>query len=283
MPKITLVISTKGRRLVLNRLFSSLSTQTLQDFSVILVDQNREDFLRAPLSKCERGVDYLHTPNETGISRGRNRGAREADSELLIFPDDDCWYPPDFLERAHALMSGKKLDALTGKPVDPAGNVRGRFETDPQWITRKNVWTTQIEWLAVWRRDMFEKVGGFDEEVGVGAETPWQSAEGQELMLRVLAAGGRAWYDPTLIGHDDGIDLEAVDGGLLRKVRGYGRGMGYVIRRHRLGFAPAATFLFRSFSGAALSALSGKISTARYYAATGVGRLEGLTGRCLGE
>jgi hypothetical protein len=176
------------------------------------------------------------------------------------------------------------LDALTGRPTDERGQtIDGRYETRAQTITRANVWTTQIEWLAFWRRELLIQVGGFDEQVGVGATTPWQSAEGQDLMLRALAAGARCWYDPTLNGHDAGLDRHHADDAFITRARKYGRGMGFVMRKHRLGLGTPARFLVRSIGGAVLAAARGRLPLAKFYAATALGRAEGLCGCCFGN
>ena len=34
-----------------------------------------------------------------GLSRARNAGLRMIAGDIVSFPDDDCWYPPDLLQR----------------------------------------------------------------------------------------------------------------------------------------------------------------------------------------
>lgn len=281
LPAVSLIISSKGRYSEIRKLLSSLAQQSMRDMEVIVVDQNDDDRLVSVLEGHPFPIRHIRMPQTTGVSFGRNIGLGQASAPLVIFPDDDCWYPDDFLERAISTMETKGLDALTGRPTDEDGNpIQGRFERTSQYIDKGNVWTTQIEWLSMWRRTRLVSLGGFDEMVGVGAKSPWQSAEGQDLMLRLIESGGTAWYDATLVGHDAGVDPQSADAGLRRKARAYGRGMGYVIRKHRLGTGVAANFLFRPLAGALLAAVRGKFNLARYYVATCVGRVEGLRRRC---
>jgi glycosyltransferase involved in cell wall biosynthesis len=285
IPAVSLIVSTRGRQHQLNRLLQSLNEQSFCDFEVIIVEQNEDPMLEAIIKQAwSFPLRHLHTPTQQGASRGRNHGLAFSEAEFVLFPDDDCWYPPALLERGISELRRRNLDALTGRPTDERGQtIDGRYEMTAQTITRANVWTTQIEWLAFWRRKLLIHVGGFDEQVGVGATTPWQSAEGQDLMLRMLAAGARCRYDPTLNGHDAGIDRRHADNALIARARKYGRGMGFVMRKHRLGFGTPLRFLVRSMGGAILAAAHGRLALARYYTATAIGRLEGLLGRCLGQ
>ncbi len=261
-----------------------LQRQSVSDFELIVVDQNPDPII-APFVQRARPssfpVKYLHTPNEKGLSRGRNRGLEIASGEYTLFADDDCWYPLNFIELGLCQLRDQRLDALTGRATSEQGEpLLGRFERTAQWIRRGNVWTTQIEWIAFWRRDLLERVGGYDETIGVGASSPWQAAEGQDLMLRVLAAGARCWYDPNLNAHDRGFDRRNADAAALVKARAYGRGMGHVMRKHRLGYRISLYYLIRAVGGSIVALLSGELPLARYHAATAFGRLEGILGKC---
>jgi hypothetical protein len=153
--------------------------------------------------------------------------------EYVIFPDDDCWYPSWFLQRALEIIEKTGSDGLCGRAADENGHsINGRFESQAQEVNRRNVWTTQIEWVAMFRRDALLKVSGYNEEVGVGAATPWQACEGQDMTLRMLKQGLRIYYDPGFYGHHENMYRAIPDQLLIRKGRSYGRGMGRVLRLH---------------------------------------------------
>ena len=284
-PIVSLVVSTKGRQHQLLQLLASLDRQTFKDFELIIVDQNAKQLAAGPLKKRRKfPVRHIHTPSEQGLSRGRNRGIAAARGEVLLFPDDDCWYPEPFIERGLEVMRERNLDALTGRPTNEKGEpIQGRFETEAQWITRANVWTTQIEWAAFWRRELLIALAGYDEVIGVGAPSPWQSAEGQDLMLRALKTGARCWYDPSINAHDAGVDRRHADSATIAKARAYGRGMGYVLRKQRLGLGTSFYLFSRAIGGAIVAAFTGHQRLAKFHAATALGRLEGVMGRCLGH
>lgn len=284
--RMSLVVSTLGRTRELEILLDSLACQTLQPLEVLLVDQNDDERL-LPLLKQDRWpftVRHIRTPCERGLSRGRNRGWRLAKGDVILFPDDDCWYGPNFLDGASKAMMALGCDVLTGRATDENGrSINGRFETRAQQITRANVWTTGIEWVFFFRRHALEAVGGFDEKIGVGASTPWQAAEGQDILLRILEAGFLCWFDPAIAGHHAEIGSAAPDARARRKARAYARGMGYVLRQHRFGFGARAGWIARPLAGAILSLGRGRSKLMRYYGQIALGRLEGMRARTFGQ
>jgi hypothetical protein len=91
----------------------------------------------------------------------------------------------------------------------------------------------------------------FDPEIGIGASTPWQSCEGQDIMLRALSQQLNGYYDPSIYGYHDSFDIEA-ESGIQGNGRKYGRGVGYVLRGHRYGFFSALKWIGRPVFGSML-------------------------------
>ena len=139
----------------------------------------------------------------------------------------------------------------------------GRFSTEPQSIARENVWTTLIEWMLFVRRDAFARAGGFDARIGPGSGTPWGAYEVQDLALNLISAGAKGRYDPDLIGHhpDDRLMAASPDG--ARKMRLYGAGLGYVMRKHGYRFLDYLPHLLRPIAGMGVYTLTGRPALAR--------------------
>lgn len=281
--KLSLVVPTLGRSACFPRLLESLAGQTVQDFELIVADQNSDDRLVEVLRQ-ERWpfpVRHLRTPGAHGGSRARNAGLKLAIGEFVLFPDDDCWYPPWFLEKALGLFSEWGCASVAGRAADLDGrSINGRYDTEPGWIGRHNIWTTQIEWVVLFRREILVALGGYEETIGVGAGTPWGASEGQDVMLRLLAAGHTAYYDPRLYGHHPELDVVTPTADMTRKGRAYARGMGYVLRRHGFGAGNAAYWMLRPVAGAVLNLLRGQVNRSIYQWNIALGRFEGWTRRC---
>jgi glycosyltransferase involved in cell wall biosynthesis len=276
-PIFSVVVSTIGRTDPLVRLFDSLAEQTLADLEVIVVDQNKDNRLQDLMAREKRfALAHLRAPDSPGACRGRNKGWRAATGRIVVFADDDCWYPPWLFEKAEAQMRGLQADILTGRSADSSGrSINARFETTAQRIDRDNAWTTAIEWMMFVRRGIIDEIGGFDEQIGPGAGTPWGAGEAQDLLLRAVAKGMACHFDPAIYGFHAEFDLSQLTPPMIERATGYGRGMGYVIRRH--GYSPAtlAYWLARPAAAVALYALRGDKLRSHYYANVVRGRLAG--------
>jgi glycosyltransferase involved in cell wall biosynthesis len=282
-PSASLVISTLGRTTALQDLFASLQRQTFTDFEVILIDQNDDERLTEMLqgSVYSFPLRHMRRPGERGLSRGRNAGWRLAEGDTIIFPDDDCWYPENFLQTAITLMNDLGCDVISGRAADHTGrSINGRYETTRQVISRPNIWTTQIEWVVMFRREVLEAIGGYDEGIGIGADTAWQSGEGQDIMLRALARGFKCVFDPDLVGHHLELNVARPDNAMCRKGRIYGRGMGHVLRHHKFRVTQRLRWIARPLGGALLN-LPRNSARSRYLLWVAAGRAEGLMGRAL--
>lgn len=274
-PLLSLIVATKGRQAPFRELFGSLEAQAFRDFEVIVVDQNVDDRVGAPETEgWSFPILHLRTPHEGGASRGRNAGFARARGSVLLFPDDDCWYDPGFLADAMRRMGELQADVLSGRAADAQGrDINGRYLQARTAITRDNVWIAGIEWVIFFKRDAFAMLRGFDPAIGVGADTPWQSCEAQDIMLRALAAGYRCVFDPAVFGHHAELDIRSP--AMQRKGRAYARGLGYVLRQHRYPLPQVANWLLRPAVRAGLSMLRGDRTLATYYGHVLTGRLEG--------
>jgi glycosyltransferase involved in cell wall biosynthesis len=277
MPLFSLVISTKGRAQELTTILDSLERQTFRDFDVWVVDQNPGDDLADILSSPRNfPLRRLHRPGDCGLSRGRNVGWRACLGTYVLFPDDDCWYRSTFLADAATRLADTGADVLTGRAADETGrSINGRFEAKSMWITRRKVWTTHIEWMVFFDRALLERIGGFDEELGVGAPTPWQACEGPDILLRALASRARCFYDPDLTGHHAEMIVRRPAPAILRKGRAYGRGMGRVLRMYGWGWGTRCYWILRPLARATLALARADPTAARFYLQVALGRFEG--------
>lgn len=283
--RFSLVVATLDRTTPLVRLLDSLAAQTFRSFEVILVDQNRDDRLDGLLASRSDGfgLSRLRRSAAGGASHARNEGMAVARGEYVIFPDDDCWYPPSYLEQLDAILRRTGADLVTGRPADEDGRtINGRFEDMAGPIRRGTALTTQIEWNMAVSRHLLEQLGGYDEAISLGGPTAWQAAEGYDLLFRALALGARCHYDPSLVAHHDELPVRAPDAAMVAKGRVYARGLGYVLRKHGFGAGSIAYWIGRSLYNLLLAALAGRRDRVRYFLWQVVGRWEGWSGRLFG-
>lgn len=116
-PRLALCIATVGRITELDRLLTSLEQQTCTDFHIYITDQNAPGLLDAMLQKHEDlQITRILLPSR-GVSIARNALlSLVEDGDILIFPDDDCWYAPDTLTQAvEAFRRHPETGAVMGR------------------------------------------------------------------------------------------------------------------------------------------------------------------------
>ncbi|MDM0113964.1 glycosyltransferase [Variovorax sp. J22R133] len=277
-------MSTLGRIDEVLQFVLALELLDCDDFELIVVDQNADERLQKACSalNVKYPLHYIRSPNARGLSRGRNIGIARASGDIVCFPDDDCLYPPSLIKKVLARFHETGADMVCGRAAAPDGrSINGRFEKTAQRVTLRNVFTTQIEWVVFFKRPVLEQLKGYDEDIGVGASTPWQACEGPDITIRALEAGFTVYYDPEVFAHHPELNTHQPDRAMREKARGYARGMGHVIAKHACGFLYLANYLVRPAGGACLSLLKGKAGRALYYLNVAIGRAEGYTGICL--
>ena len=275
--RYSLVTATVGRTSELERFLASLEAQSYRDFELIVVDQNLDDRLVPLVRSYEDELAITHIrERRRGASRARNIGIEHAGGDIVTFPDDDCWYPPDLLGRvAQIFVHHPELDGLTGRLIDGHGRgVMGRFDLKPGRIEAFNVWARGIEATIFLRRSRVEGLR-FDESLGVGSGTMWGAGEVTDVMLTLLADGKLLYYYPDiLIGHPPFTTL--YDAKALRKAYSYGCGMGRVLRKHKTPLRLKMKWLIRPLGGTILSIARLRPARALYHFNIFRGRLRGM-------
>ena len=266
LPSFDLVVATIGRVSELDHFLTSLEFQTHQDFRVILVDQNPDNRLDAVV--YGRPLEVLHVRSSAGLSRARNRGLAEVSADVVAFPDDDCAYDQDVLGHVGRLLArDPSLDGVTGRSVDRGGHSSPSWKRDPALLHDHNLWNRAISYTIFLRRAVVERVGPFDERLGLGSSEPWSSGEEIDYLIRAIRGRARITYDPSLtVHHEEGRrNIAFRDGATI----------GYLLQKHRYPLRTVARMLVRPAGGTVVSLAKLDRTRARFHAATLRGRLRG--------
>jgi PST family polysaccharide transporter len=277
--RFSILLATVDRTAELDQMLGSLARQTWRDFEVLIVDQNPDYRLEEVVARYAGQFPIRRMQSERGHSKAFNTGRVEVTGEVVAFPDDDCWYPEDLLERvAGLLQENPGWSGVTGREMmQPGFQSGGRWDYEAGAVTRANVWRRAISFSMFLRAEVVREYA-FDETLGVGAGTPWGAGEETDYLLRLIAGGHRIYYDPSLgIWHmgRNGPYTEETYG----KARRYARGIGRVLRKHQYSPVSVSGHLIRPMGGAALSLSRGNTQKARYHWSILVGRVQGWCAR----
>jgi GT2 family glycosyltransferase/Ser/Thr protein kinase RdoA (MazF antagonist) len=228
---VTVAIATADRPLQLARSITAILSGSMLPAELIVVDQST-DFASADAIAATAGhhgvaVTYVRQPR-LGLAASRNAAIARATRPIIVFTDDDCVPHWQWLARVVAsFTSAAQPDAVAGRilalgPERPGfhamsthvSNVRALFRG------RSLPWKIGSGANTAVRRGWLERVGGFDESLGVGS--PGQAAEDVDLVYRLLAAGAAIQYEPDAIVFHERADTPR----RLATSRAYGFGMG---------------------------------------------------------
>lgn len=257
--EISLVVSTLGRTDKLARLLTSLRAQSFNRYELIVVDQNRDGYLEDVLAPYRDDIPLKHVRSLKGVSHGRNVGIRNATAAIIGFPDDDCWYGPDVLQQVAGLFASHPQTAVViGRTIDETGknSIVPALPRDGP-VGRHDVLYVGNANALFFRREALDAVGPFDEMLGPGPDTIFQSAEDLDLVARAVAGGLRVDFFTALTIFHEQVDTGAGQA-YLKRIRTYSLGTGAFFRKNGYGAGTVVALLFKTLAGIPLRLIRGQ-------------------------
>jgi len=224
------ITATIGEENKLKTLLNSLSSQTYLNYEIIVIDQNEHERV---LRLCDNyeNIKHIHSSNR-GLSLARNIGIRNAGGKYLVFPDDDSVLPHNFLENANNVIQ-KFPDMLIFSGIVLSLEKNRPFSRYMNFVSEEITYHNYSKFMSttmVIHRQVFDKLNGFDEEMGVGAR--WGGSEETELLLRAFGAGYRAYYTESLVAYHPELNFSKLTWKqAMHKGYSYGLGRGALFRR----------------------------------------------------
>ncbi len=218
-PRISVIIGVTDGGKRLTRAIESIFAGGYADIEIVAVNNRPangpiELDPDSPVSSDERVV-IVDQP-KPGLSAARNRGARAASGEILLFTDDDIVALPGLLDAiAGAFAANPGASCVTGLILPLkletetqvlielyAGFAKGfeqrrftlaEYEEDKIFPFAAGLFGSGAN-IAV-TREAFESLGGFDEALGTG--TPARGGEDTDLFIRLMLEGHELVYEPS--------------------------------------------------------------------------------------
>lgn len=170
---VSIIIPTYNRAKFLVEALESVYSQTRKPLEIIVVDDGSTDNTRTALSESEFNVKYVYQKN-SGPAAARNAGIAVAKGDVIAFLDDDDLLVPNALE----LCVGN-LERKAASGVDVVfGIIRNveNIKKEQVGFTYKEklpAWSDQILFCGVFKRNVFDKVGLFDQTLLLNEDTDW--------------------------------------------------------------------------------------------------------------
>lgn len=171
------------------------------DVEYIVSDSTEDNSLKNGISnKFKNKVFYIKTPKR-GIAAGKNYGARVTKGSILIFCDSDIEIEEDTVEKTmNAFKRYRTAGAIGGNVIWRGGPNNGKLDRPRPEDRREMIGeTTYVEalysrYIATYK-DIFWKVGGYDEEVFN------MRGEGSDLSIRYWRMGYPLVFEDSIRVH----------------------------------------------------------------------------------
>jgi GT2 family glycosyltransferase len=230
-----IIVPTYNGSAHLPRLLSSIKRQTLQDYACYVIDDNSQDDTVEIVRRDFPWVHLIEQQENMGPSHNRNVAIRKGAKPYVVIFDDDTYLDDDnWLKNALEHMENNQevgqLATMIVNGFEPdilldCGIVKnwylfgGLFHNTPQDEVagrhrKGRVVLGACSAGTVLRRELFERVGGFDPRY-------YYPTEDLDLSLRFHLAGFKVWYEPSLkVFH---YESQAMGKSLSRKMYLYRR------------------------------------------------------------
>lgn len=236
-PEVTIVMPVLNEERHLPRTLQSVMEQDYprSQLELLVVDGGSVDCSREVVREFAARfpavrIKLLHNPNGI-IPASMNIGIRSAQGQVILRVDSHCILARDYVRRCLEYLLCSGADNVGG-PAQPVGETHvgevvalatsclfGHGGSAFRYSRREG--DVDTVFLGAFRRDLFEAIGGYDEEL--------PNSEDYELNQRIRAAGGRVLLTPAArVWY---ITKDSLSG-LARQYFRYGFGRLQVIRKY---------------------------------------------------
>jgi GT2 family glycosyltransferase len=245
VPTAIVVIPTLNARELLRDALASLAGE-----SVVVVDNGSTDGTAELVARDFPAVRLLRNAENLGFGRAVNRGAAEAEGDVLVLVNNDVVCEPGFVARLCEPFEDERVGMAAGVLVQAAAPDRvdsAGIEIDPTLRAFDYLWNRPLGELegaadplgpcggaAAYRLSAFREAGGFD-------ETFFAYWEDVDLALRLRFASWSCRLVPGARAlHRHGATLGA-SSPAARRLEAFGRA--YVLAKHRVRRGPRVALL----------------------------------------
>lgn len=178
-PRVSVILPAYNRAALVGRAIDSVLAQSMGDLELIVVDDASTDDTAAVIegyAARDPRVRLIRSKGNLGGGGARNLGVTQARAGLIAFQDSDDRWLPEKLDRQLAALEADPEAGLAycGSLYygpGPTQEGRGYYIPEPVFahlagdmsveVLRRNPTSTQT---LLMRRDLFDRVGGFDPE-----------------------------------------------------------------------------------------------------------------------
>lgn len=235
---VSIIICTRNRATYLKRCLELLKSLQCLPQEVIVVDNAPSDNSTELLVQQFPEVKYCREPT-AGLDIARNTGIHNATAPIVAFLDDDVVAHPMWVYRVWEAFQHPDTAAITGLVIAAELQTEAQQIFEQHWSFNRGyihkmydeayfkstlaqgppVWEIGAGANMAFQKDVFEKVGYFDELLDVGAA----GCNGDsEMWFRILAGGYNIRYTPlAVVHHEHRKEIKGLQKQIFYYMRGF--------------------------------------------------------------
>lgn len=173
-PLVSVVIPHFNHADEVERCLRSVAAQTWKNIEIILVDDASTDNIREVI----KGIDLDNLTclwleqNSGRPAVPRNHGIRHSKGDLILCLDPDDWIEPSMIEEHIRQFRQSPSAGFVYAGLQTFGLAEEKWPArafDPKIMIIHNF----VPYCSVWRREMWEEVGGYDEDMALKGCEDW--------------------------------------------------------------------------------------------------------------
>ena len=203
-PTVTIIIPCRNEVKHIEPCLRSILSQnfTPGDFEIIVSEGMSNDGTRKVLKQLLEEASNILLVNNHGltVSTGLNTAIKASRGQIIIRMDAHTEYASDYIRQCVEVLKGTRADNVGGPARTKA---KGYMQSaicaayhSAFSVGGARFHNIQYEGFVdtvpygCWRRELFERLGGFDEELVRNQD--------DEFNLRIIRAGGKIWQSPRI-------------------------------------------------------------------------------------
>jgi succinoglycan biosynthesis protein ExoA len=233
LPSVSIIMPIRNEEAFIGR---SLAAVLAQDYPAekmeVIVADGMSDDATLEIIKTLPSADRIRViANPRRIqAAGLNIAIEQAHGKYIIRVDGHTIIAPNYVRRCIEILQESQAQNVGG-PMNPVGSTtmgkaiatagKSSFAVPSTFHISQQAQYTDTVYLGAWPREVFEQVGGFDENCGVN--------EDYELNYRIRKSGGKIFFSPELHSLYYGRHTLSA---LMRQYYRYGRSKVMTLRKH---------------------------------------------------
>ncbi len=200
----SVIIPVYNAETTLSLCLKALSHQSVakEDYEVIVIDDGSTDNTSNIAKKFN--VNYISQTNQ-GPATARNKGARAARGDIILFTDSDCIPDHSWIKEMVSPFKDSDVVAVKGIYKTSQKELAARFAQaefeDRYDLLKKSSSIDMIDtYSAAFRKDIFLDMGGFDQSF------PVANNEDTDFSYRLAVAGYELVFNPKAFVYHTHID-----------------------------------------------------------------------------